>query len=225
MKTIRVLLPLLLVLGSVALTRAADDDKPILEFKRLDLLDKRVLRDVVVRSYDARTDKLLVVAAGKAMTIPASAVPAPLADQLRQHAPSSGSTVSSGGNPPPQPPPVRPSRHDHSPPASAPSRSDATAREDAAAHRAVAIDRARTFFRYEFKAGSDAIRVDSVKIDAGPATPVAGWSGRYRTQGTAYLEIFDTKGWSATRAQSTFEIITEQKPNEPPTVIDFSRKG
>lgn len=222
MKTIRGLLPLLIALISMTPAVAADDDeKPVLEFKRLDLLDQRTLRDVVVRSYDARTDKLLVVAAGKAMTIPASVVPAPFADQLRQQAPSSGSIVSNGGTQPA--PPSRPNRTHE--PARAPAQTATSAGQDAAAHRAVAIDRAMTFFRYEFKAGSDAMRVDSVKIDAGPATPIAGWTGRYRTQGKAYLGLFDTKGWSATRAQSTFEIVTEQKPDEPITVIDFSRKG
>lgn len=223
MKSLRIfLLPLaMLVFASIV---SGQDEPPVLEFKRLDLLDKRVLRDVTVRSYDAHTDKLLVVAAGRALTIPASAVPAPFADRLRQHAPRSGSTVSAGGNPPP-PPPAWPGQQNQPPPPSAPSRTAAPARDDAAAHRAVAIDRALTFFRYEFKAGSDAMRVDSVKIDAGPATSVTGWSGRYRTQGKAYLELFDTKGWSATRAQSSFEVITEQKPDEPITVIDFSRKG
>lgn len=215
----RVLLSLVAGLTLASATFAAEDEKPPLEFKRLDLLDKRVLRDVVVRSYDASTDKLLIVASGKAMVVPARLVPAPFADQLRHNAPASGSTVSPGSNPPALPP-AAPPRNDPPPPPPA-----ETTSTNAAAHRAAAIDRALTFYRYEFKAGSDAMRVDSVKIDAGPATPVPGWSGRYRTQGKAYLELFDTKGWSATRAQSTFEITTEQKPGEAIAVIDFSRKS
>lgn len=221
MKTIRLLLPLLLALGPTSWAPANEAKKPVLEFQRLDLLDQRTLRDVVIRSYDARTDKLLVVAAGKAMTISAGLVPAPFADQFRRHAPASGSTVSQGGNPPipagrPRPRPA---------PAPTPAQTASSAKEEAADHRAVAIDRATAFFRYEFKAGSDAMRVDSVKIEASPTKPVPGWPNRFRTEGKAYLEIFDTKGWSATRAQSGFEVITEKKPDEPPTVIDFSRKG
>ncbi len=221
MKTIRALLPLLLALLSAASTAAAEPDNPTLEFKRLDLLNKRTLRDVVVRSYDAKSDKFLVIAGGKAMTIPASLVPAPFADQLRQNAPASGGTVSSGTDP--IPPPRTVTSSNTSPPATAPA-PDASATA-AAAHRAAAIDRALTFYRYEYVAGSAAMRVDSVKIDAEPARAVPGWSGRYRTLGKAYLELFDTKGWSATRAQSSFEIITEQKPDEPIVVIDFSRKS
>lgn len=178
MRLPRTSLPLLLALLSTAPIFATEPGKPALEFKRLDLLDKRTLRDVVVRAYDARADKFLVIASGKAMTIAASLVPAPFADQLRANAPASGSTVSSGADTAPSSRTGTQSRT--SPPSSTPA---ATSTPDssatlAAAHRATAIDRALTFYRYEFVAGSAAMRVDSVKIDAEPTRPVAGWSSR-----------------------------------------------
>jgi len=56
------------------------------EFPRLDLMDGRTLKDVTVRSYDAETDKVLLLSEGKAYSIPARLVPPPFAA-------SSGSAV------------------------------------------------------------------------------------------------------------------------------------
>ncbi len=210
---------------------STDTEATPLEYQRLDLTDGRRLRDVVIRSYDPAADRFLLVAQRKAMTIPARLIPEAIAAKLKQAAPQSGSSVSSTPKSPSSPP----STHTAREPAPAPSRQqaarpsdsareDQSARANAEAHRTAAIEHARTFYRYEFKAGSDAIRVQSVHIEAGAAKPITGWENRYRTQGTAHLEIFDTKGWSATRAKSTFEIVTEEKSNEPIAIIDFARK-
>ncbi len=98
------------------------------------------------------------------------------------------------------------------------------AQSEVAAHRAVAIERADSFYRFEFKIGSEAIRVESVKIETKAPEPVAGWSGRYRTRGTVHLLVFDTKGWSSNRATSTFEVVTERKSDGSIEAIDFTRK-
>jgi hypothetical protein len=221
MKLSRVLLPFFASLALLAAAFAEDDAPTPLEFKRLDLLDGRKLRNVVVKSYDQNSGRVLLVADGKATTVPLGLIPPPFSEMLRKGAPASGASVTThpAGNPARAPSAPRSPNQTAS---AAPPDSSAV---DTAAHRAVALDRALTFYRYEFVAGSAAMRVDSVKIDAEPTKPVPGWSGRYRTIGKAYLELFDTKGWSATRAQSSFEIITEQKPNEPPAVIDFTRKS
>jgi len=220
MKPFRPLAPVLFLFVGFVRLIAANDEKPVLEFERLDLADKRTLRQVVVRSYDASSDRFLVVASGKALNLPANLLPSALAEQLRRAAPASGNTVTSTPKSPPpsNPHPPRPARESEA--SAAPSDT-----QTVLAHRTVAIDRVKTYYRYEFIAGSAAMRVDSVKIDAETTKPVPGWTGRYRTLGKAYLELFDTKGWSATRATSSFEVITEQKPDEPPVVIDFSRKS
>jgi hypothetical protein len=84
---------------TLALTALAQTDADVpLKFSRLDLTDGRKLKNVVVRSYDAKTEKLLVVADGKAMTIPISVVPPPFNQQLKG-APASGSSVSTIGAP------------------------------------------------------------------------------------------------------------------------------
>lgn len=220
MKSLRPLAPVLFLFVGLVRLLAINDEKPVLEFDRLDLADKRTLRQVVVRSYDTASDRFLVVASGKALNLPANLLPGTLAEQLRRDAPASGNTVTSTPKSPSasNPHPPRPVRE--------PATSTAPATDQAAtAHRAVALDRAKTYYRYEFIAGSAAMRVDSVKLDAEATKPVPGWTGRYCTLGKAYLELFDTKGWSATRAISSFEIITEQKPDEPPVVVDFSRKS
>jgi hypothetical protein len=54
---------------------------------------------------------------------------------------------------------------------------------------------------------------------------VTGWTGRYRTEGKAYLEFFDSKGWSYSRATSRFEVLTEQKPDGALKVVDFLVKS
>ncbi|MBP6865768.1 MAG: hypothetical protein KBC32_10960 [Candidatus Didemnitutus sp.] len=219
------LLFLVAFLGLSAISTAEDSATP-LEYTRLDLTDGRKLKNVVIRSYDASRDRFLVIADRKAMTLAATLIPAPIAEQLKAAAPQTGTSVSTTTKSPDQPPrqtvPPRQSEPQTAP--ARPPRAQASAPDQAPAHRKVAVDHAENFYRYEFKVGSDAIRVQSIRIEASAATPVTGWAGRYRTQGTAHLEIFDTKGWSATRAKSTFEIITEEKPGEPILIIDFSRK-
>jgi len=64
-----------------------------LKYTRLDLTDGRTLTNVVIKSYDAATDKLLLVADGKAMLVPENLIPPPLAVRLKASAPAAGSTT------------------------------------------------------------------------------------------------------------------------------------
>lgn len=214
--------PILLAtcLSLLALGALAEPDPTPLEFTQLDLLDGRKLRNVVIKSYDQTTRRVLLISDKKAQTVPLALIPPPFSEMLRRGAPTSGGSVTTVPTTALPAGPIAPaitSRPDT--PASTP-----VADPELATHRAAALDRATTFYRYEFVAGSAAIRVQSVRLDAIHSQTVPGWPGRYRTSGKAYLELFDTKGWSATRAESTFEVITEQKPGEPLSVIDFSRK-
>ena len=97
---------LLLVLGLVAPLRAA----PVpLKYTRIDLSDGRSLMNVVVKSYDPATDKLLVTADGKAVLFPIKLVPQPFRDRLKKEAPQAGSTNSivPGQKPPDSAPPAK----------------------------------------------------------------------------------------------------------------------
>jgi hypothetical protein len=73
------------------------DDVP-LTFTRLDLTDGRKLKNVVVKSYDAKSGKLLIIADGKATTIAIALVPPPFNEQLKS-APRSGETVTTIATP------------------------------------------------------------------------------------------------------------------------------
>jgi hypothetical protein len=209
------------------------------EFTRLDLLDGRTLREVSVRSYDAATDRVLLLSAGKAVSIPVRLIPPPFAEQFRTRIPPAGQSVSSVKLPPPPSPagaaPVRPtsatrsasspeaavSRHPN-PAAPAPLE---IAPVGAAEHARLASTRARRFFRYEFKAGSDSIRVTVLDVDIASCEPIEGWKGRFRSEGHAFLEFFDSKGRSFQRSNRGFEVITEEpKQGKPLTVVDFSQK-
>jgi len=212
------------------------------EFQRLDLLDGRTLLKVTLRSYDAETDKVLLMSDGKAYIVPAKLVPPPFAEQFRKSGMRPGSSVSTvSATLAPSAPPATVARTPAAtaaasapavgptsqtrrpvvrpappPPESAPASADA--------HASAAATRAARFFRYEFKAGSDSISVTVLNVDVTACESVPGWKGRYRTQGHAFLEFFDSKGNSFQRANRGFEVITEEREPGKLGVIDFSQK-
>jgi hypothetical protein len=210
----------LLFLAAGAIARAAEVP---LRFARLDLMDGRTLTNVVVRSYDAATGKLLLVADGKAMLVPANLIPPPFAARLKAGVPAAGSTTALVTTQP-----VAPSAVSEKP-ASAPAiqvvdTPSATGSDQLlASHKEAAQTRARRYYQYEFKAGSDAISVTALDIDMDRPEAIEGWLGRYRTKGKVYLEFYDSKGNSFSRTTSSFEVITEQKPGQPIKVVDFTR--
>lgn len=94
------------------------------------------------------------------------------------------------------------------------------------AHKAVALKRAQTYYRFEFRLGSDAGAVTGLELDATNPKPVTGWPGRYRTEGRAYLEFYDSRGRSFQRRTSSFEVVTERKPGDDDlVVIEFTPKS
>jgi hypothetical protein len=222
---------------------SAQSEEVPLKFTRLELSDGRKLKDVVVKSYDAKSEKLLIIADGKAMMIPIASVPPPFNVQLKA-APASGASVNTVASPPPV---VRslPTAADqyylvHTVPAPAPQvvyvpqRAPASrvapvdpmlARADLKGHQDAARARAQRYFRYEHQMGSNSILVQSVSVELTVPVSVPGWTGRFETKGSAFIEYYDSKGRSFQRATSTFEVTTEQKPGEALQVIDFTRKS
>ena len=214
----------------------AEGDVP-LKFSRLDLTDGRKLKNVVVKSYDAKTEKLLVIVDGKAMTIPISVVPAPYDQQLKG-APASGASVSSSGTPASAadqyrmevPVPVRPtvtlpqpSPTPRARPATDPAVAEAARLKR---HQSVARTRAERYYRYEHPFGSSSIKVTALDLELAPPKAVPGYANRVETKGTAYVEFLDTVGGgSIQRATATFEITTEETPTDGINVIDFRRKS
>jgi hypothetical protein len=78
-----------------------------LRFTQIDLSDGRQLKNVVVKSYDAKTERLLIVADKTAMTIPIALLPPPFNEKLKA-APATGGSVSTALSLPRAPAPVPP---------------------------------------------------------------------------------------------------------------------
>jgi hypothetical protein len=223
---------LLCLLIAASLGIAAEESS--LRFDQLDLTDGRKLKNVVVRSYDSATKKLLIVADGKAMTVPIVLVPPPLNEQLKA-APTSGTTtnVITITAPPAQPTkPMVP--YIVAVPTAAPPISSASqpgmatvdpSAAEAAAHRVIALKRADQFYRYELQIASNNVQVTGLDFEIIDVNPIAGWTGRYRTEAKAFVSYYDSAGGSFKRFTSIFEVVTEQKLKEPIKVVDFTRKS
>ena len=247
-----------LLAGLVALAQSSKNVP--LKFTQVDLTDGRTLKNVVIRSYDVKSEKLLLVADGKAMTVPVALFPAPFNERLKA-APRSGESVSTITVSSPRPIASAADQYYMTTPVPAPlprvrpedaqkvtkRQFDEEARSQAprvvtvtpqpaphaplpavatlAQHAAAARARATTYFRYEFQIGSNSVSVTALDFELGTPKPVPGWEGRYESQGKAFIEYFDSKGRSFQRTTSTFEVITEQKPGEDLSVVDFRRKN
>ncbi len=188
-----------------------------LKLDRLELTDGRALTNVVIKSYDAASGRLLLVADGTAMLIPVSLVPAPFAERLKSGAPRAGATMSVVASAPdsgPKPAPAQPA-------AAATVGSDQQA---LASHRQVAEERARRYYEFEYQVGSNAVSVTKLDIQTQPPEAIDGWPGRYRTRGRALLEFFESKGRSFSRGASRFEVVTEQKTDGSVVVIDITTR-
>ncbi len=220
---------LFLFLAASAIACAADEVS--LQFPQLDLLDGRKLKNVVVKSYDAKAGDVLVVADDKALVIPIKQVPAPFADRVKNNAPAAGATTAVVAAPPPPPvstplmptPTPAPVVGDTEHPVKGKGKAKAVAGV-LAEHKAAAEARATEFYKFELQAGSNAISVNKLTLHLDQPQPVDGWTGRYRTTGRAFYEFYDSVG-SFQRGTGSFEVVTErQKPGDELKVVDFIHK-
>ena len=192
-----------------------------LKLARLELADGRALTNVVVKSYDAASGRLLLVADGTAMLIPVSLVPAPFGERLKADAPRAGSSMSVVPAAPDAGPAPAPAATAAAP---APAAAPAAGADDAAAladHRQVAEERARQYYEFEFMAGSGAVSVTKLDIQTRPPEAVPGWPGRYLTRGKAFVEYYESKGRSFGRRAGRFEVVTLQKPDQSVIGVEF----
>ena len=210
-----------LIAAAILLTtvgRAADPTPT--KFTRIDLLDGRTLKNVELVSYDAAAAKVLLIADQKAMVVPLALIPQPFADRFKHELPESGASASVVPNPPAAPVPA-PAPAPAVVPAPAPPAAD---QPPLAAHKKAAEARAARYYRFEYKAGSDSIAVTALQLETDPPVAVDGWPGRYRIQGRAFMEFYDSVGRSFSRATSRFEVLTEQPPGKPVSVVEFTVK-
>ena len=135
--------------------------------------------------------------------------------------------AASGGTPhSPAPPVYRPAS---SPVGPAPTSNQAVAAQsgiDLEAHKRAATDRARRYYRFECRAGSDSIAVTGLELELSAPKVVPGWEGRVTTEGKAYLETYDSRGRSFQRHTGTFEVTTEKKSGDDEiAVLSFAPKS
>lgn len=225
--------PLILLLALSTAVWA--NDASSLEFQRITLTDGRTLNNVAIKTFDASSNRVLLIADGKASMVPLALFPTSLERQISSTAPRAGSstmTVPAPRTPTPAPsnvpvpstpaPRMEPTDSPNPDRTSSDAAEAARAEADLRQHTQVARTRADRYFHYEYRLGSNAVRVRSLDLDTYAPEAVSGWTGRYRTSGKAYIEYFDSAGWSYSRTSSGFEVVTEQKPNGQIEVVDFS---
>lgn len=203
----------------------AEPDRIPLAFAQIDLLDGHRLERVVVRSYDAATDRFLVVASGTARLVSRSLVPDSLAATLREAVPRANGSVSFVADPF-GPAPARHGDPENESEEFAPDE-EFTGDEDildsaaATEHRTAALARAERFYRYELEPGWSTIVLNAVDFESRDPQPVTGRPGRFRTEGKAYLEFYDNWSRNFQRRTSRFAVITEKRADESVRVRGF----
>lgn len=244
----------LLTLALLAFAPAAAAEPPA-TLPQVALSDGRTLKNVSIRTFDPATQRVLVLADGRAMTVPLALFPAAVAEKLRG-APRSGESVSVVGSgarssaalstaadqyhlaqPEPVVLPATPAPRAGRPATGATpaaSKPPATPNQAAArstginlnAHKAAALKRAQSYYRFEYRAGSNSVAVTALELDVTTPQVVPGWEGRCRTEGKASFELYDSRGRSFQRRTSTFEVITEKKTGDDDLVVlEFSTKS
>ena len=200
-----------------------------LNYDRIDLRDGRTLENVVIKTYDARTGRLLLLADGKAMIIPISLLPPPYNEALKKAPPSGGTSSSTSAPAQPHSPQAR-SREQFERDAaeSKPEAASQAEREQdkiRSAHQEKAQERATNFYQIEYQPGSNNITVTVLSFESSRPQVVEGWPNRFRTEGKAYLEYYNSVAHTYDRSTSTYEVLTEQKPGDELKVIQFLRKS
>lgn len=212
---------LLLFLLTVVLAAAQSAKTQV---ARLDLLDGRTLRNVRAASYDPETERVLVLASGKAQLVPLALIPPPFKERFSTALPRAGASTSVTATRSivsvdrPMPSPTIPSD-----PFATMTPEQMALAETAERHAEAARTRAERYFEFELQPGSGASAVTRLDIELEQPEPVSGWSQRYRTKGKAYLSFYDSRGGSFQSKTAEFEVLTEQKLGEAVKVLDFTR--
>lgn len=211
-------LALALVGATAAL--AADQEPLALKYDQLTLTDGRILTKVTIKSYDAKGEKLLMIADGKAMSLPIALVPDPLAARLKEEAPKSGASTSSTQERKVYAPVTTPG------PDGKPRRPLPTLSTDEKIemHRKTARNVAEMQLVSRYLTG-EARKWKVVRAELSDPVPVQGWIDRYRTTGTMTLDLLDASGATVRTITRDVEVVTEKAPNRSsPAILNFADK-
>jgi len=207
---------------SFALTVFAADSFPAakpgdLEFARLDLIDGRSLRNVVVKSFNPNAQTLFVVADHKAMTISLQLVPPavrPMFSAVRISAPTAAvSEMPRRKRPAPASTHGDPEPTSTDPAAAQPS---AGAKEHAEFAQKYADEYYHT--KHQFTMGSVSAVVIDVAVD--DCSPMQGWERQYRSQG--HVNVSYSNGQ---QGRLTFEVLSKEADDHSLTLVQFIRKS
>lgn len=221
-------------------TTLAFADPVLVPAGRLVLLDGRVLKNAVIRSYDPAASKVLVVSSGKALLIPVDLLPPHFAEKAKSQlqppadlvqttpipdptAPTSASTPATSVESTPPATPASPTpKPVPAPVAPAPAAEPADPRK---AHREAARAAVLRYYKYENRVGSNAVTVTDADIEFESTEPITGWTGRYRTIGKVFFAAYESVGGgSFRRGSQKFEVTTEEKSGGDIVMLDLTRK-
>lgn len=182
-----------------------------LRFERVNLSNGRVLKDAALTSFNRDSNLVYVLEDRKLKPYPRALFPgfvtARIDDRLKEH-------------PAPKPsrqPAPQSSPHGESPPPSksnpigSPERNAADRAAIEAAVAAKAESAARRHFRYGQRTGSGYTTTTESEVELDGPTPIPGWPGRYRVEGTAYYSYYDSVGSTFNNRRRGVEVIVEAK--------------
>jgi len=92
-------------------------------------------------------------------------------------------------------------------------------------HQQVARNRASRFYQTEIFAGSSNVYVSETNITLNDPEPITGWTGRFRSTGSAHLIYSSGTRGGQQSTDSSFEVITEEKSASKIEAVDFTRKS
>ncbi|MCR6654793.1 MAG: hypothetical protein NVV63_03035 [Opitutus sp.] len=219
--------PIVCVVGLATPACPEESETVPLRHESLKLRDGRTLKNVEFKTYDPAKDRFYLLADRHAMIVPAKLVPQPIVDELRSSTPR---RIDDETNVVPEPRPKSPKQSSQTVrrETASPSSASTSAKRNrwAEAHFGAAQKRATRYYRYEHIAGSNNIAVIALDFDWTPPLEVPGWENRYRTTGTAFLQIMDSRNRQFQRTTSEFEITTQYNPQKRMIeVVDFTRKS
>lgn len=189
---------------------AADPAPVVLTYDKITLSDGRILKHVVVKSYDAKTGKLLLLAEGQAMNLPVALVPDPLGATLQAGAPKAGGSTTSTQERNVYAPVILPTGPGGSPQVVTHAAKSADQKIQSHLDAARSVARTQTMGRH---LGGEVKKITIVSCDLEDPVPAEGWIDRYKIRGTITYDCLDATGAILRRDSTRFEATTEFPPN------------
>lgn len=213
-----------------------------LEVDTLTLKNGKVLRQVLIKSYDSSSGRVVLMVNKSITTTQLEMLPPEVIQQIKSLLP-------------PEPTPEEKAKKAASDAAAASRREAAQRKKENAERQAArkaeqeanaqasaernaeqneesalwavksaAKTKAYDYFRYEYNPGSGSVIVTSIRIQLDEPEPMSGWTGRYRAQGKALFNYYAGGGGSFNNTSRAFEVEVEKPARGSAKVVAFSLK-